>query len=174
MARKIRARHHRRRANRALYEYVAQRLQAGWSPECIAGRLELDYPGDHAMRVSTEAIYRWIFRDAQAGGQLYRFLCLGHKRPRKQRRYGSLRGLIPGACQSHSARMWWTHEDASATGREIPSTADARASACLPRSNVRAVICSREKSRIGAPPPWCACTCKPPQSLIRIKAFGLG
>ena len=48
------------------------------------------------MRVSTEAIYRWIFRDAKAGGQLYRFLCLGHRHRRKQRRYGSLRGLIPG------------------------------------------------------------------------------
>ena len=96
MQRKTRARHHRRRANRALYEYVAQRLQAGWSPECIAGRLELDHPGEHAMRVSTEAIYRWIFHDAKAGGQLYRFLCLGHRRRRKQRRYGSLRGLIPG------------------------------------------------------------------------------
>jgi IS30 family transposase len=47
------------------------------------------------MRVSAEAIYRWIYRDALAGGALYRCLCLAHKRRRKQRRYGSLRGLIP-------------------------------------------------------------------------------
>lgn len=96
MQRKARARHQRRRSNRTLYEYVIQHLRAGWSPQCIAGRLELDYPAKHAMRVSTEAIYRWIYRDAQSGGQLYRCLCLGHKRRRRQRRYGSLRGLLPG------------------------------------------------------------------------------
>src|SRR6267143_1269065 len=96
LERRTRARHHRRRDNGALYEYVAQRLRARWSPECIAGRLALDYPAQPAMRVSPEAIYRWIVRDAKAGGQLYRCLCLAHKRRRRQRRYGSLRGLIPG------------------------------------------------------------------------------
>lgn len=96
LERRTRARHQRRRNNRALYDYVAQRLRARWSPECIAGRLALDYPREPAMRVSAEAIYRWVFRDAQAGGELYRCLCLAHKRRRKQRRYGSLRGLIPG------------------------------------------------------------------------------
>lgn len=96
LERRTRARHHRRRNNRALYDYVAQRLRARWSPECIAGRLALDYPREPAMRVSAETIYRWVFRDAQAGGELYRCLCLAHKRRRKQRRYGSLRGLIPG------------------------------------------------------------------------------
>ena len=70
MQRKKRARHHRRRNNHALYQYVAQRLQAGWSPECVAGRLKLDYPRQSVMRVSTEEIYRWIFSDAKAGGQL--------------------------------------------------------------------------------------------------------
>jgi IS30 family transposase len=95
LERKSKPRHQRRRAHRALYQYVAQRLHALWSPECIAGRLELDYPDERAMRVSPEAIYRWIVRDAQAGGGLYRCLCLAHKRRRKQRRYGSLRGLIP-------------------------------------------------------------------------------
>jgi len=96
LERRTRARHRRRRDNLSLYEYVVQRLRARWSPECIAGRLALDYPGQDAMRVSPEAIYRWIVRDAQAGGGLYRCLCLAHKRRRKQRRYGSLRGLIPG------------------------------------------------------------------------------
>lgn len=96
LERKTRARHQRRRANRALYDYVTQRLRAGWSPECIAGRLVRDFPAQHAMRVSTEAIYRWIFRDAQAGGQFYRCLCFAHKHRRKQRRYGSLRGSIVG------------------------------------------------------------------------------
>lgn len=42
LERKTRARHHGRRDNRALYEFVAQRLRARWSIEYIAGRLELD------------------------------------------------------------------------------------------------------------------------------------
>jgi IS30 family transposase len=95
LERKAIPRHQRRRTHRALYRHVAQRLQARWSPACIAGRLVVDYPRASAMRVSHETIYRWIFRDAQAGGQLYRCLCLSHKRRCKQRRYGSLRGLIP-------------------------------------------------------------------------------
>ena len=72
LERRTRARHHRRRDNGALYEYVAQRLRARWSPECIAGRLALDYPAQPAMRVSPRRFSRWIVRDAKAGGQLYR------------------------------------------------------------------------------------------------------
>jgi len=96
LERKAKPRHQRRRAHAELYGYVTQRLQARWSPECVAGRLALDFPRQPAMRVSHEAVYRWIVHDAQAGGQLYRCLCLAHKRRRRQRRYGSLRGLIPG------------------------------------------------------------------------------
>jgi IS30 family transposase len=94
--RRERARHHRRRAHQALSQYVVERLQAHWSPETIAGRLRLDFPTDMQMRVSHEAIYRWLYLDAKAGGELYQCLRFQHKRRRKQRRYGSLRGLIPG------------------------------------------------------------------------------
>jgi IS30 family transposase len=66
--RRQRARHHRRRANGALCQYVVERLQAHWSPETIAGRLELDFPADAHMRVGHEAIYRWMYLDAKAGG----------------------------------------------------------------------------------------------------------
>lgn len=96
VARRAKPRHARRRANRALLHYVAQRLRAHWSPGMIAGRIELDYPEQPAMRVSHEAIYRWIYVDAIAGGGLYACLLRRHKRRRKQPRYGSLRGLIPG------------------------------------------------------------------------------
>lgn len=95
MERRQRARHHRR-ADRALRRYVLQRLAAHWSPETIAGRLELDFPGNGSMRVSHETIYHWIYLDAKAGGKLYEHLRWQHRRRRKQRRYGSLRGLIPG------------------------------------------------------------------------------
>ena len=94
--RRQRARHQRRGSNAALCQYVMQRLQAHWSPETIEGRLTLDFPADASMRLSHEAIYRWLYLDAKAGGQLYHCLRWQHKRRRKQRRYGSLHGLIPG------------------------------------------------------------------------------
>src|SRR5215210_845804 len=48
------------------------------------------------MRMSHEGICRWIYADARSGGSLYQCLRWQHRRRRKQRRYGSLRGLIPG------------------------------------------------------------------------------
>lgn len=66
--RKTRARNRRRRDNRWLYQYVEQRLQARVSPELISGRPALDDPEHACMRVSTETIYWWIYRDALLGG----------------------------------------------------------------------------------------------------------
>ena len=95
MQRRQCARHHRR-ADQGLRRYVVQGLQAHWSPETIAGRIELDFARNRSMRVSHETIYRWIYLDAKAGGKLYECLRWQHRRRRKQPRYGSLRGLIPG------------------------------------------------------------------------------
>ena len=83
-------------------QYIEQHLRARYSPEIISNRIELDYPGDERMRISTEQIYSWVYRDGVSSGQLYRCLCLGHKRRRKQRRYGSLRGLIVGRVSIHN------------------------------------------------------------------------
>ena len=48
------------------------------------------------MRVSIETVYRWVYREAGLGGQLFSDLCRSHKKRRRQRRYGTGRGLIPG------------------------------------------------------------------------------
>jgi len=75
---------------------VTDKLKVGWSPEIISNRLRRDYPhSKKTMRVSPEAIYQWIFKDANAEGKLYTFLVRSHKKRRKQRRYASLRGHIP-------------------------------------------------------------------------------
>ncbi len=58
--------------------------------------MTLDYPNDKQMRISHETIYRWIFLDAQKGGDLYTHLRRRHKRRRKQKRYGSGRRFLPG------------------------------------------------------------------------------
>lgn len=93
--RRHKARHQRRRSNGRLVRYIEKRLRWYWPPEAIVGRLRVRYPNDPSMRISTEMIYQWIFRDGREGGGLYKFLQRRHKRRRKQRRYGSGRGLIP-------------------------------------------------------------------------------
>ena len=94
--RKAKARHRRKKSNKQLVHYVQSKIIDDWSPEEICGRLIVDYPNNKLMRISHEAIYRWIYTDAVNGGNLYTHLRRCHKKRRKQRRYGSLRGLIPG------------------------------------------------------------------------------
>ena len=94
--RRCRARHRRRRDEPRLRVYVEAGLRKDWSPEQIAGRLRRDHPRSKRLRVAPETIYRWIYADAAAGGELYTHLRRHHKKRRKQRRYGAGRGLIPG------------------------------------------------------------------------------
>ena len=90
------AHHCVRQANPQLVCYVKRKLMQDWSPEEIVGRLMVDYPNNTKMRISHETIYQWICNDAINGGDLYTHLRRLHKKRRKQRHYGSCRGLIPG------------------------------------------------------------------------------
>jgi IS30 family transposase len=69
---------------------VEQLLRQEWSPEQIAGRLELE----RQPAVSHERIYQHIYADKRAGGTLH--LCLRCQKVRRKR-YGSRsrRGAIP-------------------------------------------------------------------------------
>ena len=88
-------RHHRRQNHVKLKDYVESKIRLDWPPEAISARLKLDYPTDQQMRISHETIYRWIFRDAQRGGDLYQHLRRRHKKRRKQTRYGTGRRFLP-------------------------------------------------------------------------------
>jgi transposase, IS30 family len=72
-------------------------LLQGWSPEQISGRLPMEFPDDHEMRVSPETIYQSLF--LQGRGALRKELvhCLrsGRTRRRPQRRAVTGRGRIP-------------------------------------------------------------------------------
>ncbi len=95
-------RRHRRRWDHApLRGYVHRGLRADWSPEQIAGRLQRDHPRAPRMRIAHETIYRWIYRDAASGGDLHTHLRRRHRKRRKQGRYGTGRGLIPGRVSIH-------------------------------------------------------------------------
>lgn len=64
----------------ALREIVAAKLALDWSPEQVSGWLVRAFPGDNAMRVSAETIYKSLF--IQARGVLRREL-QGHLRSRR-------------------------------------------------------------------------------------------
>ncbi|MDP2799571.1 MAG: IS30 family transposase [Deltaproteobacteria bacterium] len=95
LERRHKARHHRRSSHQSLVDYVKRKLKDDWSPEVIAEKLKADYPDDDKMRVSHEAIYRWIYLDAEGGGTLYNHLRRRRKKRRRQKRYGSGRRFIP-------------------------------------------------------------------------------
>lgn len=76
-----------------LAQYVEDRLRQTWSPQQIAGRLELDHPNDPAMRITHEAIYQWVYRHPGHGWHL-------HLRRRRRRR----RPRVPGRGQRGQIR----------------------------------------------------------------------
>lgn len=91
-----RSRRSRSRRNRrfgaAELALVRGLLEEWWSPEQIAGRLR--YEG--RLAISHETIYRWIWADERAGGQLHTHL-RGARRQRRKR-YGTYerRGRVAG------------------------------------------------------------------------------
>jgi IS30 family transposase len=66
-------------------------LKRQWSPEQICGRLQLE----QQVKLSPETIYRYVLKDKQSGGALYKHL--RHQSKRYRKRYGShdYRGKIP-------------------------------------------------------------------------------
>ena len=69
-------------ADNALGDYVRAGLVTYWSPQQIAERIQLDHADEPEMRISHEAIYQWVYRQAQAGEEWHRQL----RRARRRRR----------------------------------------------------------------------------------------
>ncbi len=89
LERRSQPRHLRRQNNQRLVAYVASKLRLEWSPQEIANRVRMDYPGDDRMRISHETIYRWVYLESSVEGTLYQQLRRRHKRRRRQHRYGT-------------------------------------------------------------------------------------
>ena len=54
--------HRRQRLKKdVIRKYAEKHIRLGWSPELVAGRLGLKYPG---LSISHEAIYQWIYQEA--------------------------------------------------------------------------------------------------------------
>ena len=75
-----------------LRRLVARKLAQQWSPEQIAGWLKLQFPGQQALHVSHETIYRSLY--IQARGVLRREL-MSHLRTRRKMRQSKLATPMP-------------------------------------------------------------------------------
>lgn len=95
-SRRCTARHHRRQNYAPLWQQVQQWLARDWSPEIIQAKLQEHYPNDDRMRISPEALYRWIYRNAQVGGHWHHHLWKRRHRRRQRGEYRHLRFKMPG------------------------------------------------------------------------------
>lgn len=71
-----------RKINKALERYVNSKLLLDWSPEQIAGRIELE---ERFKSISHMTIYRYLERDKKCGGKLWKHLRILRKQ-RKDRK----------------------------------------------------------------------------------------
>ena len=85
-AKSRRFRKHKLFVHKALRDRVHEKLRLHWSPEQIVQWLRQDYPGAEAMRVSTEAIYSYLY--VLPRGELKRELlsCLRRRHKRRHKR----------------------------------------------------------------------------------------
>jgi IS30 family transposase len=100
-----------------LRQLVAALLELDWSPEQISGWLARTFPGEQALRVSTETIYRSLFVQARGvlRAELMAHLRSGRttRRPRAASGKGLGRGQIVGAVSIRE-------RPAEATDRAVP------------------------------------------------------
>ena len=68
----------------------------GWSPLLISGRLRVLFPGDSAMRVCPQTVYRWIYAGRHRRERWARCLPRGRRRRRKRMGRKASRFPIPG------------------------------------------------------------------------------
>jgi IS30 family transposase len=82
-----------------LCRVVAEKLEARWSPQQIAGWLQRTFPAEPALQVSHETIYQTLY--VQARGALKReltaYLRTGRRERGRRRMPPETRGSIPGA-----------------------------------------------------------------------------
>ena len=94
--RRAKARKPHRLSHDRLWAWVAEKLGCGWSPPPVSGRLRVLFPGDDAMRVCPETVYRWIYSSKPRRERWARCLPRGHRRRRKHAGRRVSRFPIPG------------------------------------------------------------------------------
>lgn len=81
-------------------KYICQKLQLGWSPEQISGRLKLENKDN--LYVCPETIYQFLYQDEWAKEEgFYQYLRLGRRRRKKQTGRSVHRNKIPNRVSIH-------------------------------------------------------------------------
>jgi IS30 family transposase len=106
-----RRRHRKLVADDALRTHVVERLEAGWSPQQIAGRLKQE-PTDGGASVCHETIYRHVYGPEGREDGLHRHL------PKARRRRGSRYGRRPRSTPIPRER-WIENRPAEAGDRQV-------------------------------------------------------
>jgi IS30 family transposase len=83
--------HKSKKLNEPQISYIMEKTELFWSPEQISGRMKLD----KQKAVSHETIYKFIAKNKNEGGNLYKYL--RHKNKKYKKKYGkpNNRGQIP-------------------------------------------------------------------------------
>lgn len=96
--RKVESRHRHPLKNKLVFSYVMEKLEAGWSPEQIDGRLKLE--NGHQI-ISYECIYTYIFDPKNKDKKLWEYLPRGHKRRYKKHGRKAQKVIIPNRVSIH-------------------------------------------------------------------------
>lgn len=82
-------------------KYIVTKLQLGWSPEQISGRLKLE--GKLDLYVCLETIYDWLYNDKWAYDEekLYQYLRFGRRKRKKHTGRSKQRSKIPNRVSIH-------------------------------------------------------------------------
>jgi IS30 family transposase len=123
--------------NRELQEYVIARLQAGWNPDEISGRLKRT-PG--ATYISKTAIYEWLY---SAYGQPYcQYLARARYRPKRRSHR-----LKPGLTIPNRLPIWQRPKGATNRSRYGHWEGDTVVSGKYTHSTVSLVVATERKTR---------------------------
>jgi IS30 family transposase len=99
----------------ARQKYITSKLQSGWSPEQISGRLRLE--GRDELYVCPETIYTWLYTDpwAHEWEKFFQYLRYGREKRKRQWGRGRHRSKIPNRVSIHerppvvAERIEWGH-----------------------------------------------------------------
>ena len=87
--------------NEEVFRWVITRLGRGWSPEQIAGRMKLLFPGNLKMRITHETIYRFIYSPEFKYRKFWEYLPWGRKIRKHKHGRKVHRGSIPERISIH-------------------------------------------------------------------------
>lgn len=88
--------------NSLVFAYVIEKLEAGWSPEQISGRLKhVDHPHQPDWQITPETIYCFIYHPGQKDKRWWEYLRRKQKRRRAKHGRKSQRCRIPDRVSIH-------------------------------------------------------------------------